>query len=144
MIINPALFGATIRAWDNGADLQTDNMILLTKRACAKAKDRHPHGVRKSRGHSSTFAASTRVFGAVTSSAQANKSIRCLTMALDCGGAGVQRHTCSSRIPLCVSKHTNKPPRNVTYMSGPVQITNMKHVMYPQLVRHCHDVLTRT
>ena len=41
MIVNPALFGATIRAWDNGADLQTDNMILLTK---AKAKDRH-HGV---------------------------------------------------------------------------------------------------
>ena len=57
------------------------------ERTCAKAKDRHLHGVRKSRGHPSTFAASTRVFGAVTSSAQANKSIRCLTMALDCGGA---------------------------------------------------------
>ena len=39
---------------------------------------------------------------------------------------------------------TNKPSRNVTYMSGPVKITNMKRVMYPELVRHCHDVLTRT
>ena len=53
-------------------------------------------------------------------------------------------NACPSRIPLCVSKHTNKPPRNVTYMSGPVKITNMKRVMYTQLVRHCHDVLTRT
>ena len=41
-----------------------------------------------------------------------------------------QRHTCPSRTPLCVSKHTNKPAGNATYMSGPLNITSTNCVFW--------------
>ena len=38
---------------------------------------------------------------------------------------GVRRNvTHVQRIPLCVSKHTNKPAGNATYKSGPLKVSN--------------------
>ena len=46
-----------------------------------------------------------------------------------------QHRRSPSQIPLCVSKHTDKPAWTATYMSGTLNVSNMKCVMHFRMVR---------